>query len=416
MSQCKRLSFGQRSDGALDRRDFLLTAGLIGTGAFGISSLLLQTGVALAAEPFRIGWVRPTTGRYASSYSNLYVGGLIAINEINAAGGIMGRPILAMEEDDEASPAKEPGVIKKLLESGVRHFAGPTGTSQALSSLATTTPSRVIQATYANGADLGDGTKYPYHYQFTFNTDQQAEIAARYLVENLKLKKIGIIQESTAFGEQATATSRAALKKMGLEPVGVEVYPLNAPDLHAYVSNLRKAGAEGLIAWISTVPAAAMAFNAMHAQKWQPAITGHNGLFTETIFDLVPDDALKYVYGTDYKSLTWSDTDSPGEKQVAFAKKLVAYPETKGAGVAVANSPFYDYLSVLKVVIEGEKSFEPDRIKRALDNLKGYKGLLGPISFTPQNHTGIGIEDVTLASVLSGKDPKSAGVFRERAK
>lgn len=407
--------FGERGDGSLDRRDFLRTAGLIGAAALGPASLLLPQGVA-AADPFRIGWVRPTTGRLASSFHQLYVGGLIAVDEINAAGGIMGRQIVRVEEDDEASPAREPAVVKKLQEAGIRHMAGPTGSSQSLSSLATTTPAKIIQASYANGAELGDGTKYPYHYQFTFNTNQQAEIAARYLVETLKVKKVGIIQENTAFGEQATAATRAVLARLGMEPVKVEVYPLNAPDLNTYVSNLRKAGAEGLVAWIASIPGAAMAFNAMHAQKWQPPITGHNGLFTESLFDLVPDEALKNVYGTNYKTLTWTDTESPGEKQVAFARKLTAYPETKGSGVAVANAPFYDYLHVLKIVIEGEKSFEPDVIKRALDNLKGYKGLLGTIGFTPQNHTGISTEDVVLASILSAKNPKSEGVFRERAK
>ena len=168
----------------------------------------------------------------------------------------MGRPITRIEEDDEASPAKEPAIVKKLQESGINFIAGPTGSSQALSSLATTTPAKIIQATYANGAEMGDGTKYPYHYQCTFNTNQQGEIAVRYLVENMKLKKIGILQENTAFGEQATAASRATLKKLGLEPVKVEVYPLNAPDLNTYVGNLRKAGIDGLICWIASVPAA----------------------------------------------------------------------------------------------------------------------------------------------------------------
>jgi ABC-type branched-subunit amino acid transport system substrate-binding protein len=67
-------------------------------------------------------------------------------------------------------------------------------------------------------------------------------------------------------------------------------------------------------------------------------------------------------------------------------------------------------------VIEAEKSVEPDKIKRALDNVKGYQGLLGTINFTPENHTAIGIDDIALASVASGKDPKSMGVFRELAK
>lgn len=207
MTERTKPAFGLRRDGSIDRRDFLRTAGRLGVGAFGASSLGLA-GIAAAQQLFSLGWIRPTTGRLASSFSYLYIGGLIAIDEINAQGGILGRPITRVEEDDEASPAKEPAIIKKLQGAGVSFVAGPTGSSQALSSLATTTPAKIIQATYANGAEMGDGGKYPYHYQCTFNTSQQGEIAARYLVETMKLKKIGIIQENTAFGEQATAASR----------------------------------------------------------------------------------------------------------------------------------------------------------------------------------------------------------------
>ncbi|MFO1081461.1 MAG: ABC transporter substrate-binding protein [Reyranellaceae bacterium] len=415
MTKAKTPPFGLRHDGSIDRRDFLRTARGLGAGLLGATSLG-WAGRASAQQKFDIGWVRPTTGRLASSFSILYIGGLIAIDEINAAGGILGRPINRVEEDDEASPAKEPAVVKKLQGAGVNFICGPTGSSQALSSLATTTPAKIIQATYANGAEVGDGTKYPYHYQCTFNTNQQGEIAARYLVENMKLKKIGILQENTAFGEQATAASRATLKKLGLEPVKVEVYPLNAPDLNTYVGNLRKAGIDGMIAWIANIPNAAMAFNAMNAQKWFPPITGHNGLFLDALFDLVPAEALTHVYGTMYRSLMWSDGKTPGPRQMEFAKKVAAFPDGKGSGVPIANSPYYDFLHVLKMVIEGEKSFEPEKVKRALDSVKGYQGLLGTLNFTPENHTAIGIDDIALASVASGKDPKAMGIFRELAK
>ena len=61
----KKPSFGLRRDGAIDRRDFLRTAGRLGVGAFGTSSLGLAN-VAQAADPFNIGWIRPTTGPIAS--------------------------------------------------------------------------------------------------------------------------------------------------------------------------------------------------------------------------------------------------------------------------------------------------------------------------------------------------------------
>ena len=412
MSDRKALPFGIDADGSLDRRGFLGTAGRLGVGMMGMGAAPL---LMAQQQNFTVGWVRPSTGRLASSFAPLYVGGLIAIEEINAAGGILGRPIVRKEEDDEASPAKQPTVMKKIIDAGVNALVGPTGSSQTLASLAFTTPGKVIQSTYAFAADLGDGTKYPYHYQASYNTDHQAEAAVRHLADQLKLKKIGILQENTAFGEQVGNACVEALKKRGIKAVAREVYPITAPDLSSYVGNLRKAGADGVLAWIANTPNAAMAFNAMHSQKYYPQVAGHNGLFFEKLLDLVPMDAIRGATGTHYKALTWTDKESPGPRQLAFAKKLEKYPEVKGMETAVVMSPYYDFLHLLKHVIEQEKSFDPEKVKRALDNVKGYDALVGKISFTPTNHTGLGPDELAMGTLISVKKSQSLGLFRERA-
>jgi branched-chain amino acid transport system substrate-binding protein len=408
-----RQAFGVQADGSLDRRQFLATAGRLGAGVLGMGSAPL---LFAQHNPVTIGWVRPTTGRLASSFAPLYVGGLIAVDEINAAGGILGRPIVRKEEDDEASPAKQPTIIKKVVDGGASALIGPTGSSQALASLAFTGPAKLLQSTYAFAAEIGDGTKYPYHYQCSYNTNHQGEAAVRHLADTLKLKKIGILQENTAFGEQATIACKEALKRRGLTALSIEVYPINAPDLNSYVSNLRKSGAEGVLAWVANIPNAAMAFNAMHSQKWYPMVAGHNGLFTEKLLELVPMEAIEKASGTHYKALTWTDKEQPGARQQAFAKKLQAYPEVKGNEVTVTMSPYYDFLHLLKAVIEQEKSFDPEKVKRAMDNVKNYPGLVGPISFTPTDHTGVGPDQIAMGTLASVKDARSLGVFRERAK
>jgi len=393
---------------SLDRRAFLGGAAALGASTFG-------GGALVADEAFNIGWIRPTTGRLASSYAPLYIGGLIAIDDINASGGVMGRKIARQEEDDEASPAREPAVIKKLQESGVRYICGPTGSSQSLAALAVTTPAKTITTMYAIASEAGDGTRYPWHYQCTFNSDLQAEMASRYLVETLKLKKIGILQENTAYGEQVVAACQTALKKLGVTPVGVEVFPITAPDLNGYVGNLRKAGADGVLFWTGSTPITAKGFNSMHSQKYYPAIAGHSALFADSLLDLVPPEALQNAAGTYYKTLTWTDKEAIGARQMEFAKKANAFPETRETGVNVAASPFYDFLHMLRAAIESEKSFDPEKVKRAMDATKDYNGLLGTLNFTATNHAAISIEDMTMATLLSGRDPTAMAVFRKRA-
>ena len=146
-------------------------------------------GAAWAAdEDLRIGWVRPTTGKLASSFAPLYAGGNIALDEINAAGGILGRKIVTQEEDDEASPAKEPGIVKKFKDADINILVGPTGSPQVLASLAFTSPAKIIKCGVANGAELGDAVKNPYHYMCVYTTEQEGAVAAKYMVEQLKLK------------------------------------------------------------------------------------------------------------------------------------------------------------------------------------------------------------------------------------
>ena len=151
----------------------------------------------------------------------------------------------------------------------------------------------------------------------------------------------------------------------------------------------------------------------MDQEEWRSL---SNSASLESLTELVPAEALKNASGTHYKALTWSDKEVPGPRQVAFARKLAQYPEVKGSETAVTMSPYYDFLHLLKTVIEDVKSFDPDKVKRAMDNVKNYPGLLGPISFTPANHTGIGPDEIVMGTLSSVKDSRAMGVFRERAR
>jgi ABC-type branched-subunit amino acid transport system substrate-binding protein len=397
----------------ISRRRLIQAAGatIISAPALG-----LRNAAHAEEEILRIGWVRPTTGKLASSFAPLYAGGDIALAEINAAGGILGRKLVIQEEDDEASPAKEPGVVKKLKDAGVNILVGPTGSPQVLSSLAFTMPAKIIQCGVANSSELGNAQKNPYHYMCVFTTAQEGMVAAKYMVQQLKLKKIGLLHESTAFGEDAAKASRQAMKDLaGIEPVSVQSYQMGATDLSVYVKNLQAAGCDGIIAWMASNVHIAMAFNAMAQLKWFPQVVGHVNLFNDTLFDLVPAETLKNVYGVYYRGWTYTDAEPVSDRHMALAKRFLQIPAARGIEPYIAGCPQYDFLYLLKAVIEQEKSFDSDTLKRALDNTRGFKGLIGSFSFSPENHAGVSLEDITLASVASGRNPKSVSALRERA-
>src|SRR5262249_54365457 len=145
----------------------------LGVGAAALAAAGLRGRAALAADEISIGWLKPLTGPLASSFNPLYISPQIALDEINKAGGILGKKLVKGEVDDQASPAQEPIAMRRLIEAGVRYVVGPTGSSQALASLEVSTPQKILQATYATASEVGDGKRYPFHYQFNFTSDAQ---------------------------------------------------------------------------------------------------------------------------------------------------------------------------------------------------------------------------------------------------
>jgi ABC-type branched-subunit amino acid transport system substrate-binding protein len=398
-----------RRDGRIDRRSLLRWAGGL-AAASGFGGGLAS---AAATEAFKIGWVRPTTGRFASSVAPLYVPGLMAIDEINASGGILGRPIERVEVDDEAAPAKQPGVMKKIQGDGAQYVVGPTGDAQCLASLPTSTASNVVQACFTNGTKPMDGTQFPYSYVLFHSVQMIADVCFAHF-HGKGARKFGVLVENTTAGEAAVAACKLSLARYKLEPTTIQVFALNSATVAPYISNLRKADTEVIVSFLGSTPSAALVLNAMAEQQWFPPITGHAGLMYEALFDLVPKESLTNASAVVFKGLTWTPTESPGPRQLAFAKKMLTYPDVNSP-YNVASGPYYDFIYLLKSVIEQEKTFDTVKVKAALDKVKGWQGVRCKLSFTPENHCGVTPDEIVLATVTSAKDPRSVNsVFRER--
>ncbi len=401
------------SGSAVDRRTVLKGMAGIGAGLTGMTGFAPI--VAAAGDVLRIGWIRATTGKAASTYAPIFSGGLVAIDEINEASGILGRKLEPFEVDDEGSPSTQPAVARRLIEAGINIAVGPGGSSQGLASLAVTTPNKIVSTAYALSEEFGDAARYPYHYQFVLNTRAQAESSIRYLVETKGVKKIGILQESTAFGEALTKASKEFLSKHGLTPTTVQMVPLSPTTVLPYVDNIRKSGADAMLCWVSLLPAFGMTFKALSDLDWTPLLCCHLSALSDTLFELAPDKVFENAVATSYQTLTWSPNQPIGERQLTYLKKIRQKPDMVGREPIAMQAPFYDFLFALKAVAESEKSLDSDAIKKGMDGLTGFDGMLGKINFSATNHSGISANSIALAKLLSARDPRAQSAFRERA-
>lgn len=395
------------------RRRFLVT-GLMAGGAMLAAPSILRA----STGDLKIGWLRPLTGPLASSFESLYAAGDIALDEINAKGGILGRRLVKVEVDDGGAPANQPIAVRQLLEDDVNIIVGPVGSSQTLAALAVATPGGAIQSGYITASEGGDGARYPYHYQCGFTVAAQAVKYAEYLSTRTSFKNIGVLVEDSAAGTSVLEACKIELEKAGLTMVASRIAPLRSPDLTPFLRDLRSSGAEALCAFVSNSIDVTQFFVGLDRLGWKPPVVGHTGLVFATAPDAVPDSA-KYpeVYAASYKSLTFTDTEQPNDRVRAYVDKLTKLNLPDSSLPPAATSPYYDFLHVVAHAAEATQSVKSEDLKAYLDTLTGYEGLYGPMSFTADNHTGYGPDAAAMAQVFAPASDlmtSSRGLFRPR--
>lgn len=375
---------------------------------------LLRSGTAMAQENWPVGWVRPTTGPLASTFAELFIPGDIAVAEINAAGGMLGRQIVRVEEDDQASPAAQPAIVRKLSEAGVNCIVGPVGTSQTLASLVASTQMKMIQAGYVASSLMGDTSKYPYHYHLFMTIEMEAEAGVAYAVDRLGLKKVAILAESSGFGKEITERTIEYLAKRGLEPAAVQEAPVTAPDVSGYLRNLRDSGAEAVMMWFASKPFSARVFSGMAAMGWVPeAVVGHGIVLDPVTMDNADPELLPRITSPYFRNFSWKGDAAMPERQVKFAKDIAASGTPATPNIAMA--PWYDFLHLVQRAAAEAGSLDSDALKAAMDNVRDYDGMLGRITFTAESHVGLSPDSIVMVTSASGRDERSMGIFREQA-
>ncbi|MEJ8849182.1 ABC transporter substrate-binding protein [Variovorax rhizosphaerae] len=397
----------------VDRRTVLASA----LGALALGGGLLPRN-AHAEDDVKIGWVKPITGPLASSFAPLYLPAQIAMDEINAAGGILGRKLVKVEVDDQGSPAQSPIATRRLIEDGVKFIVGPIGSSQTLASLEVATPAKIIQASYASATEMGDGTRFPYHYQFNFTSGAQAKRHAE-LLAKLGIKKVGLLIEDSAAG---ASTRDALLKEIpanGMQIVSEQTFPIKVADMTPFLRKLRSDGAEGIAAHVSNNVDITQLLVGLSRMAWKPPIAGHTGLLFAGTPGAVPDSArYNEIYAATYRALTYTDKEQPPERVQAFCGKLLKGNVPDSLLGPAATTPFYDFIYALKYAVEKSKSWDTEQIKKALDTSNGIDGLFGKMVFSPSRHSAYDSEVVAMAVANSMEDPLSKqyhGLFRRRA-
>ena len=356
---------------------------------------------AVPSGPFQFGVIGPLTGLLASSWGVFNQPLQIAVDELNAKGGVLGRQIQIVKYDDQSSPAQDPVISQKLIADGIQFASGPVGTSAALPSLEQTQKAGVIQGHWGADPRISDPKQYPGSYLVNMTSDQSARLSLLHLLDKAGAKRFAIALANTGDGRAYTDTATFVLNQRGITPTTVEVFEQGSTGLAALVQKVKGTNPDAVLIYGASTGDYTNIFKAITALSWSPLIASNSS----TLFGLklinkdVTPDFLSKIFITAYRNLTWTSSRPLSERVTTVLGKLAKTPDFSPAAVNPSfQGPFYDWMYVLAYAIDQAKSFDTAKVKDSLNNVKNYDGLLGKINFSATSHLAFADDQLTVAS------------------
>jgi branched-chain amino acid transport system substrate-binding protein len=213
----------------------------------------LLAGVALAASfafapmahaDIVIGLVAPLTGAVAAYGDQVKNGAQAAVDAINKNGGILGEQVSLKLADDAGDPKQGVSAANNLVGDGVRFVVGPVTSGVAMAASDVFAENGVLMVTPTATAPDLTNRGLTNVLRTCGRDDQQAEVAAKYVLDHLKDKKIAIIHDKGTYGKGLADSFKAAINAGGATEVLYEGITPGEKDYSAIVGRLKKDGAE----------------------------------------------------------------------------------------------------------------------------------------------------------------------------
>jgi branched-chain amino acid transport system substrate-binding protein len=204
-----------------------------------------MTGAAWA--DITIATAGPMTGQYATFGAQMKAGAEMAVEDINAAGGVNGEQLVLQIGDDACDPKQAVAVANQFAGEGVVFVAGHFCSGSSIPASAVYNDEGIVQISPAStNPAFTEERPGPGVFRVCGRDDQQGQVAGAYLAEHFGDKKVAIIDDKTAYGAGLARETEAAMKAAGKEPDLVESYTAGEKDYTALVSKLKQAGIEVL--------------------------------------------------------------------------------------------------------------------------------------------------------------------------
>ena len=374
-----------------------------------LSTLLLAlvaTAWTQGKPPVKIALVAATSGGSALSGEAIKRGLTIAIDEINARGGVLGgSKIELVIRDEEGNPSKGVTAARDVIEreKAVAVFGGlhsPVGLAMLPVFHELKVP---YVGTWAAATNITRNGRTPnFMFRVSANDDIVDHFLARHVVEKLRKQKPGVILENTPWGASNQEGLGKWLTKLGAPPVGFEKFNWGDPDMSPQLLRLKNGGADAVV-MVANAPEGAQVVKSRAKIGWEVPTISHWGISGGRFPELTGELADSVVFVQTYSF--FGKQSEIGDRVIAAlkAKYGLKGPEDILAPVGTANA--YDAMHLVGLAIDKAGAADGAKVRDTLENLGEYKGLIKTYkrAFTAEEHDALTESDYVLVTWRGGK-------------
>ena len=337
------------------------------------AGLLALAGTAAHAQAIKIANIVELSGAGATSGTNFKNGVELAVKEINAAGGILGKKIETTTSDTQSNPGVAKGLTQKAIDDDVFAVFGPVFSGSILVSMAETRRAEIPNFTGGEAASI---TKQgnPYIFRTSFTQDTAMPKVARYIANGLKAKTIALIYVNNDYGKGGRESLMKALEPLGVKVTADVSTDQGQIDFSAPVLKAKQSNADAIFVYTNEEESA-RALKELRKQGVTKPIVGETTLVGQKVNELAGDAANGAVA---HVGLT---VDAPNPQMLKFKAKF--YQDYK---YITDHNGIKGYTGVylMKAAIEKVGKLDRKAVAQALHGLKvsaaKYPGVIMDVS------------------------------------
>jgi branched-chain amino acid transport system substrate-binding protein len=335
------------------------------------AALVAWSGIA-SAQDIAIAVVGPVTGQDAAFGEQMKRGGDMAVKDLNAKGGVLGKKLKLLVGDDACDPKQAVAVANEMVNDGVVFVDGHFCSGASIPASQVYAENGVLQITPAStNPMLTDGAAqngWTNIFRVCGRDDAQGRVAGTYLAQHFKGKPIAIVQDKTAYGKGLADETKKTLNALGIKEAMYESVNQGDKDFSALISKMKEANVAAIF-YGGYFTEAGLLIRQAHEQGLNAVLMGGDALASEEYWKITGDTGEKTLM-----------TFSPDPRNMPTAKDAVA--EFRAQGYDPEGYTLYTYAAIQVFAQAAQKagSVKVDDLAKTM-RANRFDTVLGNIGF-----------------------------------